>query len=228
MSSPEQPVIYKPARDNSTAKGCGIGCLVLLGALAVIAGVGIYVVWSMSGAFFENFTQEAPRPLPPITMPQEQQAALIAQVNAFAESLESGTAVEPLRLSADDINVLLAHFGADAPLFAQNIHVTIDDDLLKADVSIPTKAFGLAAGRFINGTGVFNVRLENGDMAVYLQDLTVGSVSIPEAALAAFRQENLAAEAAKTPEARRLISRMESITVSNGEIVLTPRTGGNP
>jgi len=227
MSDSLKPEIYQPANTGSAAKGCGIGCLIALGSMAIIAGVGIYVVWSFAGTMLETFTDEAARPLPAIEMPQEERDALVARAQAFGQALESGAPAETLRLNSDEINMLLRSLAPDALPLLENIHVSIEDTLLKADVSIPSEQLGFP-GRYVNGTGVFDISLQDGALAVYLQDFTVGSNAVPRQLLDAFRNENMAQGLSSDPEVRRYLEQLESITVVGGEIVLTPKSAPSP
>jgi len=227
MSESVPPVIYQPAGGGSTAKGCGIGCLIALGSMAVIACVGIYVVWSVAGTMLETFTDETARPLPAIEMPQEERDALLARAQAFGNALETGVPAETLRLNSNEINVLLRALAPDALPLLENIHVSIEDTLLKADVSIPSVQFGIP-GRYVNGTGVFEISLKNGAPAIYLQDFTVGSKAVPRQLLDAFRSENMAQGLSDDPVLRRYIEQLDAIEVTGGEIVLTPKTAASP
>ena len=66
-------------------------------------------------------------------MPPEEAKELHDRVDAFQAALDSGKPTEPLVLDSDDINVLIA----DNPDLRDKVHVDIEGDKVKGQVSFP-------------------------------------------------------------------------------------------
>jgi len=199
------------------------GCLGGIAALIFLVVAAILVARMAFTGLLENYTDTAPAALPTSEMPEEDYAALRERVDGFFEAVKAGVATEPLELSGDDINALIQN-DPDWEQMKGRVHISIEDDLVTGEVSMPLDMFGLE-GRYANGSSTFSVFLRNGMLYVHLDSLTVKGNAIPEDFMAGMRSENLAKDYARDPEVKEWLNRFESIDVEGGTIRITPKAG---
>lgn len=215
----------RPVRPHKKSGGFPwllIGCLGGIAALVFLVVAGILVARMVVTGLLENYTDTTPIELPTTEMSEEEYAALQERVDSFFDAVEAGTAMEPLELSADDINALIQN----DPNWKQlkgRVHISIEEDLVTGDVSMPLDMFGLE-GRYANGSSTFSIFLRNGTLYVHLDSLTVKGNTVPEEFMAEMRNENLAKDYARDPEVREWLNRFESIDVEDGIIRITPKS----
>ncbi|MGB7328366.1 MAG: hypothetical protein WBD31_26045 [Rubripirellula sp.] len=132
---------------------------------------------------------------------------------------------EPLReimLSADDINALIAK----EEKLRGKILVRIEDGKVSGDVSLPTDSFLPGSkGRFFNGSGTFDVSLEDGVLMVKLLTASVNDEPIPDAFLDGMKDQNLAKDVYKDEKNAKIIRRFDSIRVVDDKIIAKLKDG---
>ncbi len=196
------------------------GCLGGVAVVVFLAIAGYIVVRMAFSGIVDRYTDTEPMDLPQSEMPAEEYAALKERVDAFDAALEAGTATEPLELTAEDINALIANDPQWSELKGR-VHISINDDLITGDVSMPVDA--LLPGRYVNGSGTFDIFLRDGMLYVHLDALTVNGKALPDEFMSGLRSENLAAEYVREPGVQESLDRFESIEVSDGIIRVTPK-----
>jgi hypothetical protein len=137
-----------------------------------------------------------------------------------AKSVPKPTAGEPavLRLTATDLNTLVTRH----PELKDRLFLRIEDGIVSGDFSLPLDDWLPGGqGRFFNGSGSFDVRLQDDVLEVNLVDAKVGDQPLPAALLSEIRKRNLAIEFQKDSRVRRVLKRYESITVQDDRLVLT-------
>lgn len=220
-SVPTPPPLPYPQKESSILRGCLLGCLVILVGIGVLAVLALAAVYSLVSGVMEDFTTESPREIPAVSIPEEQKALLFGKVDMFANAIEGKEApLETLELGADEINVLLREYPEPNADF-QWLHVTIVDDALRGEISMPLEELGLP-GRYLNGSGEIVATLVDGDLKVVLNSLEVDGKSLPIQMLTMLRDFNFAQDANKDPKVRRSLERVESIVVRDGKLVITP------
>lgn len=215
--------------------GCWFyGCLTLL-LVMVLAGVATfftvrYAVNKVS-ALVEQYTDAEPLDLPAAEMRRSDYESLEKRLASFQQALDSGKPTEPLVLTADEINALLAN----SPGMSQwkgRARIGFEGDRVSGQVSLPMDALaglpGLSRlrGRFLNGMATFEAGLTNGILVVTLQSLQVKGQPVPEEIMAALRRENLAKDAYGNPETAALLSKFDSVTIEDERVVVKARTQG--
>ncbi len=212
--------------ENQTKpRGCFFyGCLiaVILTLLAVVGGgIAAYLGYRSLVNFVIPYTDTAPTPLPMVEMPPEQAKELHARVDAFWAALDSGKPTEPLVLDSDDINVLIA----DNEDLRDKVHVDIEGDKVKGQVSFPLEGIGLPAfkGRYLNGKATLKVSLEDGFLRVTVDALEVKGKPVPSSFVDQLRAKNLAEDASRNPKNAEAIQKLESIRVVDGKVILKAR-----
>ncbi len=224
MSNPPAYPDVRPPRAHKEFPwllfGCLMAVLVVL-LLVVLAVAGFFAVRGIFTGLIENYTDTVPMELPESAMPAEEYAALEERLKTFRTALEQGTAVEPLALTAEDINALIQN-DPDWKELRGHVHVAIEGNLISGTVSMPLDMFGLQ-GRYLNGTGSFSVSMRNSALDVRMDSLQVKGQSAPEAFMEGFRNENLARDYNREPGVRETLSQFESIEVRDGVLWIEPK-----
>src|ERR1041384_7401970 len=149
--------------------GCltGIVCLV---AILVAFLLGLHQLKKM----LTEFTDTSPAPLPATQMSRAEIDKVQDRVNAFRDAVRAGHPAEPLALTGDELNALIATNPDLRPLKGK-LYVGIEGGVLKAQVSLALGELGLRVfrGRYLNGTGSLVVSLQNGALLVTPENLTV-------------------------------------------------------
>jgi hypothetical protein len=224
--SPEEPPA-PPRQRGCFFYGCIIASIlaVLMVILIAIAGFFLY---RLVNTTVEQYTATTPRELPKVEMPAEEVKALKDRVEAFRQAVHAGTPIEPLVLTSDDVNQLIE----DSPDLKGKVFVTIEGNKLKGQVSIPLDALadvpflGMFKGRYLNGEADLKASLQDGVLIVTLDSFEVNGQSPPEEMMTRLRQENLAKEAYKNPDAAELFRKLESLEINDGKIILKVRAKG--
>jgi len=211
--------------NQSRQRGCFFyGCLfaVILTLLAVVGGgIATYMGYRYLVNTALPYTDTVPTPLPKVEMPPEEAKDLHARVDAFRAALDSGQPTEPLVLDSDDINVLIA----DNEDVRDKVHVDIEGDKVKGQVSFPLEGIGLPAfkGRYLNGKATLKVSLEDGFLRVTLDALEVKGKPVPATFIDQLRAKNLAEDASRNPKNAEAIQKLESIQVKDGKVIIKAR-----
>jgi hypothetical protein len=146
------------------------------------------------------------------------------RIDNFQDAVRSGRPTEPLTLSADEINAMIQ----TDPNFAQakgKVYVTIEGDRLKGQLSLPLDELGLPIfrGRYLNGSGIFAVSINNGNLLVTADALSVKGKPLPAVYMDKIRSENLAASLSNNPRASVAVSHLQEIRIADGKLVLVPK-----
>ena len=171
--------------------GCLI-CLVLVVLVVGIAGLGLYKLRNTA----LEYTDTVPLELAQVTMDYGEREALNQKLDAFAETVRQGQESVELILTDREVNALINE-NPDWQAFDGRLLVQFEDGKVAGAVSLPLDALPLklAKGRYLNGSGVFNVFMRNGVLIVNLEELTVKGKQIPEPIMAELENVNLAQDA---------------------------------
>ena len=204
-------------------RGCFFyGCLTVL-IIAVVGGVvAFFAVRHAIRSLVTEYTDVKPIALPEVNLTQAQQDALKAKIEAFKAALDGKGPAQPLVLSPDEINSLIAQ---DAALKGR-AHIAIDNDQLKATVSVPLDKLSLpgTGGRYLNGTATLHAVILNGQLFVTAQSLEVNGKPLPEQFMAGLRQKNLAEDAARDPKNAAALAKIERLELKDGQAIITPKS----
>lgn len=221
----DQPV---PAK-QSKGRGCFFyGCLTAV-VLMLVVGIGGFLAvrygLNKLAAFVERYTETTPMALPAVQMPAAEYEALNKRVTAFTDALNAQTAIPPLILTGDEINALIANHPGWKDLKGK-VHVAIEADELKGQVSIPMDEFarlpGMSRlkGRYLNGSAALKVSFNNGTLFVTVQSLQVKGESPPEEIMSQLRAQNLAQNMHQDPKTAEVLRKIESIEIKDGRIAV--------
>jgi hypothetical protein len=211
MTAEQQPIKRR--------RGCLFyGCLTssILALVIITAPILIYLK-------ILNMFDTKPTALPTLDMSDADMQQIRQRVDAFRNDIRSAHPTQPLSLSANEINALIA---TDPNLKALKgkVYVDIEDSQVKGQVSVPTSDVGLGffKHRYINGSGAFNIALTNGTLFLSLQNLAIKGRPIPERYMQQVRAQNLAQSINDDPKSSAGLNKLKSIEVKDGKIVIVP------
>jgi hypothetical protein len=214
-------------------RGCFFyGCLISL-ALLLLVGValgvaGYYGVRAVKGMITE-YSDPSESPMATVNMPAEELKALQERVAAFNAAAKSGAKTEPLVLTGPEFNALLANTPEMAD-YREMFAITIDGDQIKAQVSLPLEKFLNTTvfdvkGRYLNGTGVFDVSLHDGELSVIPETMEVKGKPLPKEWMTGLRQNM--AQNYNQQHKDSILKYYQSIEVKDGKMIITPKSGAH-
>ncbi|SIN80717.1 hypothetical protein SAMN05444166_0987 [Singulisphaera sp. GP187] len=217
-----------PERFNEAAEppkaghGCFFyGCITaIVLAVLLMAGIAIsgYFGYQAYLKIVKQYTSPTPTPLPKVEMSKENREALRGRIDAFKHALEQGEDTEPLVLSGDELNVMLA----DKPDLADRVYFVLEGDKLKGQVSLPLGELALPGlkGRYLNGKAEFVASLQNGQLNVRADSIEVNGQPLSQQIMTGLGNTNLAEDVAKKPENATLLNRLESLQIKDGKLTI--------
>ena len=221
----------EPKKGGGCLKGLGIGCLVVL-AIVVVGGFLVYKGAKVFvGNMVEQYTDTTPLTMPAVNIAPGEAEAVTKRVDDFGEALKKGGRAEPLVLSGQDINVLMTKHPNWSQM-AGKVHVTIEGNQIKGQISVPLEQIGvqlggklgdMMKGRHLNGSGVFSAEMTAGRLVVFLDSVEVRGKQLPEPIMKELKGRNLAEDANKDPESAASLQKLQSITVKEGKLYIVPR-----
>ncbi len=226
------PAPAKPRR-GCFFYGCitGIVLLVIV-IIAIIAGV--YVVKNKINTFVVQYTDTQPMAMPALNMSPEEIARVKERFKDFQASLQSGKATAPLVLTSDEVNALISSSDAMKDLKGK-FYVSLDGDKVKGDVSMPLDEFAKspilrsAKGRYLNGTGTFNVSLHDGVLVVSPDAIAVKGNELPASIMQAIRNQNFASGVTNDANSMATLNKLQEIEIKDSKLTVIPKaaaTGG--
>jgi hypothetical protein len=202
--------------------GCGawlgMGCLVVIVLCVSLLAIAYYG----AKALVNKCTDTAPMELAKISVSSADVQRVVLKVQEFGDALKAGTAVQPLILSAQDLNCLVSDINESGEA---GIRLAIENNKLKGQVSLPLeKMMPALKGRYLNGAALFSVSLADGRLLVFMDDLEVKGKKLPDAFMRDLRASNMAEDANKDPEFQDKIRFIESIRIEDNNVVIMPKT----
>ncbi|GAC1467778.1 MAG: hypothetical protein NVSMB9_09760 [Isosphaeraceae bacterium] len=206
-------------------RGCFFyGCMIALVLLVIgliCMGVLAYLGYHYYTRMINEYTATAPVEIPKVDMPDDQRKALDERVAVFKTALDKGEAAD-LVLTSDEINVLIS----ENEDFKGKVYITIKDDKVSGQLSFPLEKLGLprTAGRYLNGSTTLTVKLLEGILFVFANELEVNGKTLPPEIKTQLATQNLAKDVANNPETAARIRKFESLVVKDGKVYVKSRS----
>ncbi len=206
-------------------RGCFFyGCITSLVLLVLMLGtlvLGLYYVKKL----VTRYTEARPMELPTVQMSQDDIDGVKRRFEAFQAAVRQQQPTEPLALTADEINALIASGSDGRQALKGKFYVSLDGDQLKSEVSVPLKHVGLSMfkNRYLNGSATFSLSFRDGALVVTPQTILVKGKPLPEGYMKEIRKQNLAANLANEPGAAAVLKGIEDIEVREGKLVVVPK-----
>ncbi len=199
--------------------GCLVGLVLLL--MIVLGGLfGLYYAKKM----FKDFTDSKPAELPQSPLSRAQIDQLQQRIDSFRQAVRQGTVSEPLKLSSDEINALIATDPDLKPLKGK-LYVTLSGNKVEGQLSVPMESIGLRLfkGRYLNGTGIFDIALHNGKLRLHTLSFLAKGRRIPEVYMDQVRKYNFAENMNSDPRTAAALDWLSDIKVQDSKLVLQPK-----
>ena len=207
---------------DSNKKNCLVyGCL-----SAVVLGV-VMILIAIFGARYglkklvDNYTSAVPTKMPAVQYAPADLTALTNRLEAFKLEADAQTNAATLTLSAQDINTLVDAL-PELQIYKGRLHFDIQTNIIKSQISLPLDKLEIGAvkGRYLNGTADVKVKVINGKLDVRLEGMEVNGVKATGAFMAQLQNENIAKDMNSDPKIQKILQRVESLTVENGQVIL--------
>lgn len=210
--------------------GCGLGCLLAVGAFVALVIFAVVGVKNYLGKVIDEYTATQAVPVEAPVAAPGQIAEATAKFDAFQQGLEPGGTPVPLDLTGDELNLLIFNHPAFSAL-AGKASVSIEDDQLSSRVSldfgdlpIPEGFFGdKLKGKFFNGDLDLKMGMAAGRPSLYLENLSVNGNPVPEAFISGMRAQNLLENAHKDPQFSKFLGRIEDLRIEDGRLQVIPK-----
>lgn len=198
---------------------CFFGCIgaVLVFVVAIVA-LGLGARWGFKKLL--AWTDTAPMTLAAPELPPSEFVSLTNRVAQFLEGISREAGPQQIVLSPAEINVLLTNLPADNML-SSNFRVSIVSNALQTSAAIPLDAVpGPFQGRYLNMQARLNPSIEGGRLALRIADIRIRGQEPPGEITAEIQKQNLLKDIGTNSQVSRVISNLESVTVTNGALVI--------
>ena len=231
MTTPTPPQ-YQYTAPKSSGKGCLFWAGIILGVIflcIVLAGIGGYC---FVRSLVNEYTDSKPSEFKITLLSDADSKALQQRLDSFDNALTNDTPVEPLVLTADELNSLIAKNNTDPDKV--RVHFSFNENRVQAQLSLAGDLFGfrMLHGRYLNGGGDFKVSLQNGKLFVGIQSLTVKGKPIPEKYMQNVRGQNFAQsymeEQTNNPDLDDAFNKIDEIKIENGKLYVIPKKQKQP
>ncbi|MEI7733551.1 MAG: hypothetical protein WCO56_28535 [Verrucomicrobiota bacterium] len=196
-----------------------LASLLLLAILAV-AGIGLYV-----HSLVQTYTSLKPAVLPKGDASPAALKAVFMRLGDFKIALENSKPVRPLRISADDLNALIA---ADAKQQGR-LFMRIQDNVLWADFSLPldqdpkNKNNKMLKGRYANGVAALTLkRGEDGFLSLKVKSIKANGKDIPGWLLKKAQEKDLLDQMQSNAQAAAILQHLDDVQIKDNCITLVP------
>jgi len=207
-------------------KYIAIGCLMAVVILMICGYIAYRGIKGSITSLLEEYTDTESRAFPLPTASENEIRILITRMDEFKRAVIAGEPAEPLILTSDEINQLI-YYHPDWSELKGKANIEFEDERIEASISFPLGSFGEFLGfekdRYLNGSAVFSIELNQGRLLVFLDSVEVRGESLPESFMQRLRSENLAKDAFEDEELALVIEKLESITVENGQLYIVPK-----
>ena len=138
VNDPLQQKLSPLPGDQRKSYACLWGCLAMFGAAVVVVVIGVFAAYGIAKKAVNAYTDAAPTALPEVQIDPAQYEALRDRIEDFAAAIEGESGTRTLSLTAKEINALLQN-DPDLAELSGMVHVSIENDALKGEVSFPLR-----------------------------------------------------------------------------------------
>lgn len=208
-------------------RGCAFYALVLGSAFLLLIFLGIAAGYYSVQKAVDRLTEQTPVALPKPEATPAEAAAVRQRIDGFKETVRARLPSPPLMLTDREINALIA-YDPEFRGLKDSVRVDIKDGKLRGQLSLPLDRLGLemVKGRYLNGTGTFRIKIDEGRLNVALDEVEVHGKPLPRRWMSRLRGINLAQNLNEDPHASTAIGTLESVQVSTNKLILVPKPPG--
>lgn len=215
---------------NPEQKKSGRGCLFWGGIIAAVLLLcfllTVYAGYRYIRHLVYEYTDSKPIEVATLRLSDAEMTNLQVRVKSFNDAMESNRPVGPLVLTADEINALVNKAAKTNTEPQPRLYFSFNDDRVQAQLSIPLDGLGLQMlrGRYFNGSGDLVFSLNNGRAVLNVKSLSVKGKPVPEQWMQGIRSQNFADAWTNNPDFGNAFSRLESIQIRDGKLIIVPNT----
>ena len=172
-----------------------------------------------------SFTSPTPAAVPSFTGSDDLNNSTQQKLDAFNHDVKNHQAAT-IRLSADEINSMIAH-SPDLTRSNAHLFVTLTNDQAQVQGDIPTDAIakGIIKGRYLNFDTTFGLSFNSDTKTINLElhRMQIGDQAMPQSALPTLQAEFaplLNAQLQQNPDAKNFLQQTKSIQIKDGELVI--------
>lgn len=196
-------------------RGCFFyGCVTL-----IVVFIVVFVAALIGGRLLYNKalagTDSRPQAIEPMKLSDSEGDRLVNSVADYKKLIAGGQSAPPLELSSDQLEYLVRN-NPDAAHIRDFAHITITNDELQAQLSLPLDQIPGFKGRFLNGQARFGLNVRDGTIHVTMKSMEVKGKPLPDNIMQGFRQPIVIDDPA-------LAKNIESVEIKNGKMVITPK-----
>lgn len=209
----------RPKRHGCLFWGAIVALFLFLCTL--FAGYGAYRY--LRHLVFE-YTDSKPIEMPVVQLSGTEVTNLQQRVEKFNKALEANKPVDPLILSADEINALIANETKTNPV-PVHLYFSFNQDRVQAQLSLPTDGFPLRIlkGRYFNGSGDFAVSVHDDKLFLNIKSLSIKGKPLPERFMQPLRQENFADSWTNDPDFNNALAKLKELKIESNKLYVIPK-----
>jgi hypothetical protein len=182
-----------------------------------------FVIFLFARSLINQYTDTKPVAVPAVQYSDDQIKLLHERIDGFKKALHDGKRTEPLTLTAEEINALIAR-SAD-PALQLHLYVTFDEDRIQAQLSVPIEKLGvkILSGRYFNGSGEFLISLHDGSPQLQVKTLMVKDRLLRDNFMRAIQAQNFAAGWTNNPDFNEALGKLQEVKIEGGKLVVVPK-----
>jgi len=209
-------------------RGCLFYAVVIAGVLVLLLLLGLVAGYYGLRKAVTTYTATAPASLPEVQAPPAEVSAVQKRVDNFRDNLRARLPAPPLVLTDREINALITS-SAEFKELSDKLRLRIENGRLRGQISLPLEETGVGflQGRYLNGIGTFQARIDEGRLRVTLAEMEVNGKPLPARWMSRLRNINFAQKVNEDPQLSTALGALQSIEAKNNTLVLTPQPAGN-
>lgn len=208
------------------------GCLGAVAALILVVVVGGYF---LAKNYLDEFTDSKPLVFKEKLLSTAEEAEFNEKWTTFKTQKNLELPTDPMELSADQLNHLIRTDPDFSPL-KDKVHIEIEDNTVRTDVSIPASMVrvvfpdipnvNMIKSRYFNASAVLNFRLANNELAIYLESLDMaGDKKIPDEYMDRLKNVDLLKDQRFAGQVKKHFGNLREVTVKDGKIIMVGTKG---
>ena len=212
-------------KPQASGRGCLFWGGIIAGALFLcflLVGIAGYLVVR---SLINEYTDTKPIQVAVAPLSDAQEKALTNRIQNFDKALTNGTPVEPLVLTADEINSLIAKQN-NSPETVR-LYFSFNENRVQSQLSMSTDVFHfwMLRGRYFNGSGDFQVSLNDGRLVMNIKSLSVKGKPLPDQFMQSIRSQNFAdVIVTNNVGLEEALKRLQEIKIEDGKLFVIPKT----
>ncbi len=197
-----------------------VGCFSLIALFSIFIIAAYYFLNQTSIELVEQYTSPVPLDFQSTSTDKAAAQETLERFKHFMTVVGKGETIESFSLSEEDINNLLLHADWFRRLRGM-AHVTIQKDLLLAEISVPLGIFNdRFHGRYLNGKAELEIGVVDDRLRVSIDRLEVDGRSLPREFMTEIRNSNVVAALYEEPTLKTFFNFIAAVKIEDGWLVL--------